>query len=318
MVAQILANALELVANLDADAFEQFRLADAGQFQKLRRIDRTGADDDFPVGASFVPLSVYIVAHPDAALAFDQQAFGQRIGLDGQVWPPSRPIQIADGGAHPTTTADRRLGHADTVLHRAVVVLGVGDADLAGRLDQRVVDRSALVAFGDLQRPAAAAVLAGGVTLVTFHVPENRQDLPVTPAAIAELRPGIVVVRLATDKDHPVDRRRPAQKLTARNGNAPLAGTLVGLRRIQPVGGRVFDQPRESYRDPRPGRAFPAPLKHQDPVLAVDAQSVRQHRSGGSRTHHDIIKDLVFHFEPSFSDFPGPMPPRLRSYPIPL
>src|SRR6202049_892280 len=159
MVAQILANALELVANLDADAFEQFRLADAGQFQKLRRIDRTGADDDFPVGASFVPLSVYIVAHPDAALAFEQQTFGQRIGLDGQVWPPSRRIQIADGGAHPTTTADRRLGHANPILSRAVIVLGIRDADLAGRLDERVVDRSALVAFCNLPRPRADAII---------------------------------------------------------------------------------------------------------------------------------------------------------------
>src|SRR6202011_1298450 len=156
MVAQILANALELVANLDADAFEPFWLADAGQFQKLRRIDRTGADDDLPVGAGFVLLAVYIVAHADAALALDQQAFGQRVGLDRQVWPPSRRIQIADGGAHPATAADRRLGHADIVLRRAVIVPGVGDGDLAGRLDQRVVNRPALV---------------------TFHVPENRQYL---------------------------------------------------------------------------------------------------------------------------------------------
>src|SRR3981189_587201 len=82
MVAQVLANSLELVANLDTDAFEQLRPADAGQFQKLRRIDRTGADDDLPVGAGFVLLAVDLVAHADAALAFDQQAFGQRIGLD--------------------------------------------------------------------------------------------------------------------------------------------------------------------------------------------------------------------------------------------
>ena len=152
-----LANALERVMNLDADALKRFRLADTGEFQKLGRIDRTGADDHFPVGPGFVLLSVHIVAHPDAALAFEQQTFSQRIGLDGQVWPPSRRIQIADGGAHPTTTADRRLGHANPILSRAVIVLGIRDADLAGRLDERVVDRSALVAFCNLQRPAAAA-----------------------------------------------------------------------------------------------------------------------------------------------------------------
>ena len=36
------------------------------------------------------------IAHADAALAFDQQAFGQRIGLDGQVRPAARRIEIAD------------------------------------------------------------------------------------------------------------------------------------------------------------------------------------------------------------------------------
>src|SRR5205807_1060638 len=99
-----------------------------------------------------------------------------------------------------------------------------------------------LVAFADLQRPAPAAVLAVGVALVAFHVAENRQDLPVAPAAIPELRPGVVVLRLAPHEDHAVDRRRAAEKLAARNRNATLAGTLLGLRRIQPVGGGIFDQ----------------------------------------------------------------------------
>src|ERR1700686_5387092 len=69
MVAQVLANAVELVANLDADTFEQGRLADTRQLQKLRRIDRTGADNDLPVGAGFVLLAVYVVAHADATFA---------------------------------------------------------------------------------------------------------------------------------------------------------------------------------------------------------------------------------------------------------
>ena len=181
------------------------RLADAGQFQELRRVDRTGADDDLAVGAGFALLPVHRVSHADAALAFEQQAFGQRIGLDRQVRPPARGVEIADGGAHPATAADRRLGHADAVLLRAVIVLGVGDADFAGRLDQRVVERSALVAFGDLQRPVAAAVLLVRVALVAFHVAEDRQHLAVAPAAIAELRPGVIVLRLAAHEDHAVD-----------------------------------------------------------------------------------------------------------------
>jgi hypothetical protein len=51
MIAQVLADAFQRMADLDADALQKFRLADTGQFQKLGRIDRAGADDDLAVGA---------------------------------------------------------------------------------------------------------------------------------------------------------------------------------------------------------------------------------------------------------------------------
>src|SRR4029077_3404198 len=98
------------------------------------------------------------------------------------------------------------LGHADAVLFGAVVVPGVGDADLAGGLDQRLVDRAALVAFGHLQRSAAAAILLVGIALEALHVAEDRQHLAIAPAAIAELRPGVVVLCLAAHEHHAVDR----------------------------------------------------------------------------------------------------------------
>ena len=187
-------------------ALQPLRLADAGELQQLRRVDRAGADDHLAGGARLALLAIHGVAHADAALAVEQQAFGQRVGLDGQVRPPARGIEVADGGAHPAAPADGRLGHADAVLLRAVVVLGVGDADLAGGLDQRIVDRAALVAFGHLQRSVAAAIFLVGVALEALHVAEDRQHLAIAPAAIAELRPGVVVLRLAAHEHHAVDR----------------------------------------------------------------------------------------------------------------
>ena len=276
-------------------ALQHFRIADARQFQKLRRIDRAGADDDLPGRAGLALLPVHCVAHADAALAFEQQAFGQRIGLDRQVGPRARGVEIADGGAHPAAAADRHLRHADAVLLRAVIVLGVGDADLAGGLDQRVVQRSGLDVLADLQRPVAAAIFLVTVALVAFHVAEDRQHLAIAPAAIAELRPLVVVLRLAAHEDHAVDRRRTAQQLAARNGNAALAGALVRLRRIQPVGGGVVDQPGEADRNARPRMAFAAGFQHQHLVLRVGAQPIGEDRSGRARAHHDVIESLVFH-----------------------
>ena len=298
MVAQVFADAAQLVAHLDAGRLEHVRPADARQFQKLRRVDRAGADDDFPAGAGFVLLPVEAVAHADAALSVEQQAFGQRVGLDLQVRAPARRVEVAHRGAHATTAADRRLRHADAVLLRAVVILRVGDADLAGRLDQRVVKRAALVAFADPQRPVAAAVFVVAVALIAFHLLEDRQHLAVAPAAIAELRPGVVVLRLAAHEHHAVDRRRAAQQFAARDRDAALAGAVVGLRGVQPVGRRVLDQPGETDRDPRPGMAFPARFQHQHPVPGIGAEPVGEDRPGRAGAHHDIVEDLAFHVEP--------------------
>ena len=187
---------------------------------------------------------------------------------------------------------------------RAVIVLGVGDADLAGRLDQRVVDRAGLVAFGDLQRAVAAAVFVVGVALVAFHVAEDRQHLAIAPAAIAELRPGVVVLRLAAHEDHAVDRGRAAQQLAARNGNAALAGALVGLRRIQPVGGGVFDQPGEADRECATRDGFRA-------RLPAPARGISDRRSAGWRAPIRPIRRPPRYSRKS--GFPFRIPPGLLS-----
>jgi hypothetical protein len=45
---------------------------------------------------------------------------------------------------------------------------------------------------------------------------EEWQDVVPTPAAIAKLRPVVVILRLAADVDQPVDRRRAAEHAAAR------------------------------------------------------------------------------------------------------
>ena len=58
---------------------------------------------------------------------------------------------------------------------------------------------------------------------------EERQDIVPTPAAIAELRPVVVILGLAADVDEPVDRRRAAEHAAARIGNGAAVGAGIGL-----------------------------------------------------------------------------------------
>src|SRR6185369_13592388 len=67
MIAQILADAAQLVHRRDAARTEQLALPDAGQLQQFRRIDRTARDDHFARRPRFAPHARYGIAHADAA-----------------------------------------------------------------------------------------------------------------------------------------------------------------------------------------------------------------------------------------------------------
>ena len=58
---------------------------------------------------------------------------------------------------------------------------------------------------------------------------EERQDIVPTPAAITELRPVVVILRLAADVDEPFHRRRATEHAASRIGNGAAVGAGIGL-----------------------------------------------------------------------------------------
>src|SRR5262249_10231534 len=147
------------------------------------------------------------IADTNAAAAFKHEAFHHRIGLDAEVCPRARRVEIAPRRAHASAAADRSLRHGHAVLVKAVVVPRSPDPDGLGGGEAAVIAATSLVAGGDLQRPLAAAdlVVAAGIA---FHAAEDRQYVLVAPAAVAELCPMIVVLPLAAHPHHPVDGAR--------------------------------------------------------------------------------------------------------------
>src|SRR5262249_61091817 len=137
VVAQVLANARQCMANLHSQVAQALRLPDAGQFQQLRGVERTPAHHDLARGAGLTRGAPEAVADTDATLAVEHNALGQRARLDVQVRAPADWVEIAAGRAHAATVGDRRLAHGDPVLASSVVVGVVRDPDLTGRLDQR-------------------------------------------------------------------------------------------------------------------------------------------------------------------------------------
>jgi len=69
VVAEMGTDAGQRAAHGDAMSFQLRRVADAGQHQQLRRIDRTGADDDLASGYHLPHLAVAQEFNPDGLVA---------------------------------------------------------------------------------------------------------------------------------------------------------------------------------------------------------------------------------------------------------
>ena len=171
----------------------------------------------------------------------------------------------------------------------AVVVGVVADPDLAGGLDQRLVERVARLGIGDAQRPLAAAECIVAAALVAFHALEEGQHLAVAPAAVAHLRPGVEVLRLAAHECIAVDGAGAAEQPAARDRQSAAVGAGLGLGGVEPVGRGVLQQLGVADGNARPGVACGARLQQQHLVARVSREPVGNGRAGRSRADDDEV-----------------------------
>src|SRR6202022_1590042 len=131
--------------------------------------------------------------------------------------PLFRRAQVGNSGAGAAAPTPCLLAPADRVFGAARQVIDVGpvfEAQLLRRLDDRM---TGLRLLGHRRRGEMplGSVNFSGFTGPPLGALEKRQHIVPTPAAIAELRPVVVILRLAADVDEPVDRRRTAEHATA-------------------------------------------------------------------------------------------------------
>src|SRR5216684_4796722 len=156
------------------------------------------------------------------------------------------------------------------------------------RREQRI----ARFRVGDAQRALAAAKGIVALAGIAFHALEERQDLCVAPAPVAQLRPGIEVLGLAADKHHSVNRAGTAEQFAARHREPAAVGARLRLGGIEPVGCGIGDQPGHPDRNERPGMAGPTGLDQQHRVARVCRQPVRDGRTGRTGADNNVIVGL--------------------------
>ena len=257
VVLQILADAGQCHLDRDAVGGELGRIADAGQHQKLGRIDDAAAEDDFAFRVSGywrTPLDIFDAG---GAAAVENDLGRQRLDLDREIRPWQRRPQIGIRGAATAAVLHGHLPGAEAFLLGAVIVgrrlVSGGAAGRGEGIDQRVVKTRRL----RRQRTLAAAIETGAA-FPGFLAAEIGQHAGIGPSAQSGRRPALVIAGMAAHIGHRIDRRRAADDAAARAFESAPAGRRFRFREIHPVVLAVEQQMRPAERNLDPRIAVPA------------------------------------------------------------
>ena len=216
----------------------------------------------------------------------------QRMGDELQVRPLQGRVQIGARGAGAAAAAAGLLAPANAVCmarRQVVDVVPVFEADLLSGLEHRRADRRPVGLRGE-ERPVLAARRAS-FALPTLGLPEIGQAVVPRPAAVAELRPVVVILGLAANVDEPVDRRGAADHPAARVDDRAAVGAGVGLGPVLPRQGVVVEHLEEPgrYVDQRVPVA-PARLDQQYFRTGILGQPVGQYAARRAGPDDDVIR----------------------------
>ena len=210
---------------------------------------------------------------------------------DGQVRPLHRGVQKCTRRAHPAAVVDRALGVVDAELAFPIVVRIARNAETDRARNERVGQWMMLVDIGNGQSALAPAERVIPLPDAALQPLEIRKHVGVTPAAVAALRPAIIVEPLAAIVDVPVDRARSAERLAARREDSPPAGPLARLLRVEPVQARLMEQLDEAGRDVDVGMPIArACFEHTDAYALLLAQAVGKDAARRPRADNDVIE----------------------------
>ena len=207
-----------------------------------------------------------------------------------QIGAAHRRPQIGIGAGGAAAAPRRGLEEAGAFLGLAVEIRIEGNAGLDRGLHEGFRQRILVPPVRHRERPAGAVKLVLAALLV-LRLPEIRQHVVITPADIAALAPAVVVLVLAAHIKQAVDRARSAQHFSARLEHLPAAEARLRLGLVHPVDRLFLEQLAVAERHMDPDIAvLRAGLEQQHRMLAVRAQPVGEHASGGAGADDDIIE----------------------------
>ena len=275
--------------------------ADARQHQQLRRAVHPGAEDDLAGGVD----SGYVLRpggdlDAGGAAFVDHDPGDEGAGGDGEVRQVGGPVpvQVADRGAVAQAAAGVLLADRDAFLGLAVVVLDLLDPGGGGQgLDERLRGGGEVLLPGHLDR-AAGPAQRGRAVFPVLEALEAGQHVLAGPARTARRGPVVVVLPVAADEHHAVDRAGPAQHPAPRlrDPAAERAGLRGGV--VPPVQsllqrGHVMEDGDHARLAHQPGAVRAARLQEDDAGAGL-GQAPGQDAARAAGPGHDVVR-AAFH-----------------------
>ena len=287
VVLQVLADALEVVDDIDSERTQIPGVSDARELEELRRVDRAAAKDDL---VRMNRLAVDVNANGFRPVEHD--TIDERLAAHLEVRTAQDRMQVRTCGAQPAAAVDRPIELRKALLALSVHVARQLVARLLHGLEERAEERRRRRTSLEHDRPVATAVLVCSRETV-LHPLEVGQAVRVVPVLETGLRrPALVVERVAALEDHPVDRARPAEDLAASVIHATAVHVRFGLGLVHPVVALVSDRERECGRhvdEYIPEVVHPPGFQHEHVGGRIRAQPVRQRAPGRATAHDDVV-----------------------------
>ncbi|MNQ78559.1 hypothetical protein D3C85_934740 [compost metagenome] len=265
--------------------------ANARHHQQLGRLDCPGAHQHFVAGLGNMSAAI-VQAIFDAAGAapFEHNALHQGPLDQLQVGPAQGRLDGITGDRRTPAVPIVDLENARAPGLAIVEIVHALQPCLGRSLDHRVGHR---VHRGQITGGKRPPTTMQGVAdaLLVFSAHEIRQQLRPAPAAGASADPVGVILLVATDVDHPVDRRRATHQLAARHHHAPPARVFLRLGLVHPgIPGVVGHGPPTCRHADEQLLVAAAGFEQQHPVAAVLTQARGQCSTRRAGPHHDVVE----------------------------
>ena len=282
----------------NAEPPEKAGIANPRALEDPRRVDRSGAADDFALGADGFDAGRASDLEPRRPPFLDDDPGYESPLPHREVRARQRRTEVEERGAAAPAAPRGAIHRGEAFLAVAVEVVGPLETGRDAGFDERFEQRIGRCGPGDGQRPFAAVVVIGaGVS--RLGPPEVGEAVRKRPALeTGDSGPIVVVERIPPDVDHAVDRGRATDHLPSRTVHAPPVHPGFRIRHVRPVVGRaalrIGERGRHPYA-PLPPRHQAPCLDEQDTHLRIFAEAAREHAPRGSGPDENVVVAVPGH-----------------------